>query len=91
MVDVASLANNGLVCEASAREVLATWLGRPPHLHDLADFAAMRLAAALRDLFWGYAQDALIAPDHGELDRYIAINEERVAAASMRVAHSFLP
>jgi thiamine kinase-like enzyme len=91
MVDVASLVNNGLFSQASAQEVLATWLGRPPHLQDLADLAAMRLAAALRDLFWGYAQDALIAPDHGELDRYIAINQERVAEASMRAARSFLP
>ena len=45
----------------------------------------MRLAAALRDLLWGYAQDAFAAGPDMDLGGYIAI---RVAASYAFLAYS---
>ena len=61
---------------------LTDWLGRPPTAEEMQGFMAMRLAAAMRDLFWGYAQDGLVASRPGKLDGYIAINENRVRVAA---------
>ncbi|WP_448952985.1 phosphotransferase [Labrys neptuniae] len=85
LADLASLVNNGLLGEDAAQASLEAWLGRSPVVAERELFAAMRLAAALRDLFWGYAQDGLVAGGEGKLDGYIAINEGRVSAAAARV------
>ncbi len=85
LCDLASFVNNAQLDEEAARRCLAYWLDRPATQGDDQGFAAMRLAAALRDLFWGYAQDGLIAGQPGRLDDYIAINEGRVRVAAARL------
>ncbi|MDZ5448018.1 phosphotransferase [Labrys sedimenti] len=82
LVDLASLFNNAGLDGGMPHDCLADWLGRPPTGEETQGFMAMRLAAAMRDLFWGYAQDGLVASQPGKLDRYIAINENRVRAAA---------
>ncbi|MDQ0394153.1 choline/ethanolamine kinase family protein [Labrys monachus] len=85
MADIASLANNALLSEEHAGEALAQWLGHGPDAGEREAFAAMRLAAALRDLLWGYAQDAFAAPPAEDLADYIAVNEQRVKTAAQRL------
>jgi aminoglycoside phosphotransferase (APT) family kinase protein len=83
LVDLGSLCVNGLMTEPLALEAEAMWIGRgersPPRL-----FAAARLAAALRDLFWGYVQDG--SGREFDADAYIAANEARVAVLSNRAS-----
>jgi hypothetical protein len=45
----------------------------------------MRLATALRDLFWGYAQESQTEQPQVGLEDYIGINEARVKAAAARL------
>ncbi|WP_187829640.1 phosphotransferase [Labrys sp. KNU-23] len=85
LVDLASLVNNAGLDGEAAHICLVDWLGRPPTAEERRGFATMRLAAAMRDLFWGYAQDGLVASQLGKLDDYIAINENRVRAAAARL------
>ena len=82
LVDLASFFNNAGLDGGMAPICLADWLGRPPTAEEMQGFMAMRLAAAMRDLFWGYAQDGLVASRPGKLDGYIAINENRVRVAA---------
>lgn len=82
LVDLASFFNNAGLDDGMARICLADWLGHLPTGEEKQGFAAMRLAAAMRDLFWGYAQDGLVASQPGKLDDYIAINEHRVSMAA---------
>ena len=74
LVDLASLINNGGVAQADISDAAALWCGAAADSIDSASLADLRLAAALRDLFWGYVQDGL----SGGLDEYIAINDARV-------------
>lgn len=85
LVDLASFVNNALLGEEAADAALALWFARPPTADDRLAFAAMRAAAALRDLFWGYAQHRAADGPHADLDLYIAINEKRVKAAAARL------
>lgn len=85
LVDLASLANNAGLDDETAQICLIDWLGHPPTGEERRGFAAMRLAAAMRDLFWGYAQDGLVTSQPGQLEDYIAINENRVHAAVARL------
>ncbi|GLS24178.1 choline kinase [Labrys miyagiensis] len=89
LADIASLANNALMTENAANAALELWLGRTANDRDRASFAAMRLAAALRDLFWGYAQDSAQegSGDQSQTDLvgYIGINEDRVKVAIARL------
>jgi len=85
LADIASLANNALMTEETAEAALRQWLDRPVLKSDRAAFAAMRLATALRDLFWGYAQDTFAERPQTGLAEYIAINEARVKAAAARL------
>lgn len=84
MIDVASLANNAEMADERADEAFRLWLGHVPGAAERGALAAARLAAALRDLLWGYAQDAFAVPGV-DLGDYIAVNERRVAAAAERV------
>lgn len=85
LADIASLANNALMTEPAAQASLRHWLARPAQDADSIAFAALRLATALRDLFWGYAQDGLTSQPQASLADYIAINEERVKTAAERL------
>ena len=85
LADIASLANNALMTEETAEAALRQWLDRLVLKSDRAAFAAMRLATALRDLFWGYAQDTFAERPQTGLAEYIAINEARVKAAAARL------
>ncbi|MGJ4856383.1 phosphotransferase [Labrys sp. La1] len=82
LVDLASLVNNAGLRDEAIEIGLADWLGHAPTHSEGEDFATTRLAAAMRDLFWGYAQDGLVADQPGKLDDYISINEGRVNAAA---------
>jgi thiamine kinase-like enzyme len=85
LADLASLVNNGLLTGDRAGMALELWLRRTASAQDRASFAAMRVATALRDLFWGYAQDCASQAADGDLDAYIAVNERRVQAAAARL------
>ncbi|WP_413993089.1 phosphotransferase [Labrys okinawensis] len=89
LADIASLANNAMMAEGAANTALELWLGRTATERDLSSFAAMRLATALRDLFWGYAQDSAQqgSADRSQIDLagYIGINEDRVKIAVGRL------
>jgi len=74
LLDLASLANNGLVPGEAVAGMVRAWSGSAEG-DSIAAFPALRLAAALRDLYWGYVQDGLA----GGLADYIAVNEGRVA------------
>ena len=74
LLDLASLANNGLVPTQAVAGMVRAWCGGEEG-DTIAAFPALRLAAALRDLFWGYVQDGFA----GGLGDYIAVNEGRVA------------
>ena len=74
LLDLASLANNGLVPQEALADMVRAWCGGEEG-DTIAAFPALRLAAGLRDLFWGYVQDGLA----GGLGDYIAVNEGRVS------------
>ena len=74
LLDLASLANNGLVPAQAVASMVRAWCGGEEG-DTIAAFPTLRLAAALRDLFWGYVQDGFA----GGLGDYIAVNEGRVA------------
>jgi thiamine kinase-like enzyme len=74
--DLASLLVNARAAGGDAAAMAAFWSGSEPLDPEL--LAAARLAAALRDLFWGYAQ-ALAGGFDGR-DDYLAENERRVQA-----------
>jgi len=77
LLDLASLANNGLVAADTVDGMVRAWSDGAGDT--IASFPALRLAAALRDLFWGYVQDGLT----GGLDAYISANEQRVAKCAL--------
>ncbi len=85
LADIASLVNNARMTDEAAEAALRYWLGHPVMAADKTAFAAMRLATALRDLFWGYAQDVYSDGAQGGLSDYIAINEARVKTAVARL------
>jgi len=60
--------------------LLALAAGRGFNVELYPAFAAARLATALRDLLWGYAQDAFGGGFEAS-EAYIAVNEQRVRAA----------
>ena len=74
LVDLASLINNSDLEPMDEVRAAELWLGRAPDAAFMAELADLRLAAALRDLLWGYVQDGLA----GGLADYIAINRRRV-------------
>jgi hypothetical protein len=82
LIDVASLCVNGTFEEAMSSAALALWEEGMAEPVDRPQFRAACLCVALRDLFWGYAQDAFATLDH---PNYIAANEARVAALSDRL------
>jgi aminoglycoside phosphotransferase (APT) family kinase protein len=83
LVDLASLTVNGLFDEAATRQALALWHGAALGRDAVTDLRFARLAAALRDLFWGYAQDAFGGGFDGE--PYVKENERRVEIAKRGV------
>jgi thiamine kinase-like enzyme len=76
LCDLASLLVNAQLDQAEAAEAVALWSGLGGI--DPRRLAAARLAAALRDLFWGYAQ--ALSEGFPGAGAYIAENERRVTA-----------
>jgi thiamine kinase-like enzyme len=61
------------------------WIAFNGPAPDPAVWAASLLSAALRDLYWGYAQQAL--GDGSVADSYIAFNEERASRLLQELPH----
>ena len=77
--DLASLISNGPTDHTGFTDAALTrWFGHAPTNRERAYVATLQRAAALRDLFWGYAQSALDPMFDGA--DYLRINESRVAA-----------
>lgn len=78
-VDWASACVNGNLTPSAEANACDLWTASGGVRGSADAFAAAKLSAALRDLFWGYAQAASGRMPAG--DSYLVINEERVAEA----------
>jgi hypothetical protein len=77
IIDWASASIDAGLDRRGRREARERWIASDGPAPGPAEWAATLVAAALRDLYWGYAQHAFGAG--GLADSYIAINEQRAS------------
>jgi aminoglycoside phosphotransferase (APT) family kinase protein len=77
IIDWASASIDAGLGRRGRREARERWIASDGPVPGPAEWTAALVSAALRDLYWGYAQHAFGAG--GVADSYIAINEQRAA------------